>query len=100
MGIYDDATKILGFGSVAESFNLYKQINQVKIDNAFARSQNTINELNASASLQRLNNDAVRAPVNNGMLNPFAGGADMKKYLGYGLLAAAGLATAYLLIKK
>lgn len=97
MSIFSEVNDVLG---VSDAFSLYKGINQIKIDNAFSRSQNTINELNASASLQRLNNDAVRAPLNDGTFNPFAGGADTKKYIGYGLLALAGLAAAYLLIKK
>lgn len=97
MGILSDAQSVLG---VSDAFSLWKAINQANIDKNYANSQNTINELNASASLQRLNNDAVRAPLNQGRLNPFAGGTDVKQYLGYALLAVATLASVYLLIKK
>ncbi|MES2637418.1 MAG: hypothetical protein V4605_08850 [Pseudomonadota bacterium] len=85
---------------VRDVFTIYKDINQAKIDRDFSDSQNTINELNASATLLRLQNEARQTEAfNSGQFNPNAA-SDMKKYLGYGLLAAAALAAGYLLVKK
>lgn len=95
MSILTDATDILG---VRDLFTLYKGINQVKIDNRLADSTNTINELNASATLQRLQNEAIQ---NQEMLKEQSFlGEGWQKYAGYGLLALAAVAAGYLLIKK
>lgn len=94
MSTLDDIKDTLG---VRDLFSAYKGINQIKIDNAFAKSQNTINELNASYSLQRLNNGAVTGA--NQVFNPNAA-TGTNKMLGYALLAAAALAAGYLLVKK
>ena len=97
MEILGEIKNVLGVG---DAFTLWKAINQSKIDNAYARSQNTINELNASAALQRLNNGAVQnQQAERPQFNPFAA-TDSKKMLGYALLATAALAAGYLLLKK
>lgn len=101
MGILNDVQSVLGVG---DAFSLWKAINQANIDKAYSQSQNTINELNASATLQRLNNEAAQKYQTNrdGGLNPFTGGGgtDSKKMLGYALIGVAALASVYLLIKK
>lgn len=95
----DEIKSVIG---VSDAFSLWKAINQAKIDKAYSNSQNTIAELNASATLMRLNNQAVQsAEVNRGgALNPFAAGGDSGKMLGYALIGAAALASVYLLLKK
>ena len=95
--LVSQVTNVIG---VKDAFTLWKEINQQRINSNFARSQNTINELNASATLQRLQNETVQRneQFNNGQFNPFANTMN-KKYMGYALLAAAAVA-AYLLIKN
>ena len=101
MGILSDVQSVLGVG---DAFTVWKAINQANIDKAYNQSQNTINELNASATLQRLNNEAVQISQANrdSGFNPFAGGGgtDSKKMLGYALIGVAALASVYLLTKK
>lgn len=92
--MFDDLANI----GVRDLFTIYKDINQAKIDRSYAESANTINELNASATLLRLQNEARQIDAFN--TGQYTNSANMTKYLGYGLLAAAALAAGYLLVKK
>lgn len=93
-GYVGDASSVLG---VKDAFSLYKGINEINLAKSFQKSQNYINELNATAAIGRLQNQALSGNSSN--LNPIAQSSTIK-YLGYGALAVAGLAAAYLLLRK
>jgi len=96
MGLLSDflgtAQEVIG---VKDAFSLYKEINQANLSKSFNNSQNTINELQASVELLRLQNQAAQQAVMNTTQT-----ADYKKYLGYGALFVAAGVAVYLLVKK
>lgn len=88
---------VVGVKNLAEYFTLK---NQLEINKGTAKTNNTINELNASADLLRLQNQARQTELAASKAsNPFAN-IDAKKIGGYALLAIGAYAAFKLLTAK
>jgi hypothetical protein len=84
--------------SLGEVFDIYKDVNQAKLNRSFQDSQNFINELNAKAAVElgRLQNQQAN-PQFYGV--PAAAPLDMNKILGMGLVLLGVGGAIYLLGK-
>ncbi len=84
--------------SLGDVFDIYKDVNQQKLDSSFQDSQNFINELNAKAAVElgRLQNQQANPYVYG---QPVSAPIDINKMLGLGLVLLGVGGAIYLLGK-